>query len=110
MGDVPTKFAFGCFLCIGLHATQNCPNREEIVVACQAILGKKVEGNSCIGDDSGASQVCVNPIMLLNALTTFVDPPKQYGLLYFNTIINGVRVKAIMDNGASQTFVSERWH
>lgn len=75
------------------------------MLACDS---KEGTGKSCVGDGVGVSQVHVNPIQLLNAPTTSVDPPKQYGLLYVNNVINGVLVKAILDSGISHIFFAEK--
>jgi hypothetical protein len=65
------KFGFGCFIYGGLHIATNCPKREKMVNAM--ILGKA--GAGAVGDvgyegSSARSQIRVNPLQLLNALTT----------------------------------------
>jgi hypothetical protein len=52
--------------------------------------------------------VCVNPLQLLNALTTRTDPHKQHGLLYMDAFVNRVPVKVMVDSGATHNFVAER--
>ena len=86
----------GCYICGGPHMMKECPRKEKL----NAII--ETEGN-----EEHEAPRRVNPIRMLNALQT-EEIVKTQGLLYMKVIINGHGVLAMVDTGATNSFVAER--
>ena len=86
----------GCFNCGGPHRVRECPNRAK--VNAMASLEEPD------GADDGVSRM--NPIQLLNALATKVPPPCK-ALMYVRVQVNGQDVRAMVDTGATNTFLAD---
>ena len=89
----------GCFLCFDLHRFRDCPKKDRL----STLVVKDA------GDDSGVDECTprVNPIQLLNAMTTEQQAPLK-GLMYVTAKVNGKVVRAKLDTGATNNFVSLR--
>ena len=85
----------GCFICNGPHRAKDCPKREKLSALVTA--DDKANTNS----DSPSR---VNPLQLLNAINGENQPQKT--LMHVQVLLNGIRVKAMADNGATHNFVA----
>ena len=90
-----TTIPMGCFICNGPHQAKDCPKREK--------LSSLVIANDKASIDS-ASPSRVNPLQLFNAISGENQPQKT--LMHVQVLINGIRVKAMVDNGATHNFVA----
>ena len=77
---------------------KNCPKRERL----NAIQESEGEENA-----GGSSTSRVNPLQLLNTVSTVKSAPNR-GLLYAAVQLNGKTVKALLDTGATSNFLSNR--
>ncbi|GAV79043.1 LOW QUALITY PROTEIN: gag-asp_proteas domain-containing protein, partial [Cephalotus follicularis] len=76
----------GCFICEGPHHARDCPRRG----ALNAMMAQGEHG--------------VAPLQLINALRAV--PPS--GLLFVNLKVQGQQVSAMVDTGATHSFLAER--
>ena len=94
----PANRPTGCFICTGPHRARDCPKREK--------LSALVTGDDKANSDSDEGPSRVNPLQLLNVIRGQSTTPKA--LMFVETLVNGVRVKAMMDSGATHNFVATR--
>ncbi|GAV58890.1 gag-asp_proteas domain-containing protein [Cephalotus follicularis] len=86
----------GCFICEGPHRARDCPRRG-------ALNAMMAQGENGVNADSEAP-TRVSPLQLINALRAV--PPS--GLLYVNLRVQGQQVSAMVDTGATHSFLAER--
>ena len=84
----------GCFICNGPHRARDCPKREKLSALVTA---------DDKGDSDSKTLLRVNPLQLLNVIND--ETPIQKSLMHVHAIVNGVQVKALVDNGATHNFV-----
>ncbi|RVW26159.1 Retrovirus-related Pol polyprotein from transposon 297 [Vitis vinifera] len=58
------------------------------------------------GDSDSETAPRVNPLQLLNMING--ETPVQKSLMHVHAVVNGVQVKALVDNGATHNFVATR--
>ncbi|KAL5795202.1 hypothetical protein ACOSQ2_000022 [Xanthoceras sorbifolium] len=80
----------GCFICNGPHLARDCPKKEKI----NALISQDA------GDSNGARPSRVNPLQLLNTISTEPQSSCCKGLMYVIAQINGRDVRAMLDTGA----------
>ena len=85
----------GCFICNGPHRAKDCPKREKLSAFVTA--DDKASTNS-------NSPSRVNLLQLLNTISGENHPQKT--LMHVQVLLNGIRVKAMVDNGATHNFVA----
>ena len=85
----------GCFNCGGPHRVRECPNKGQV-----SVVTTLEEPSSA---EEGLSRV--NPIQLLNTLSARKPPPCK-ALLYATVQINGQGVRAMIDTGATNSFLA----
>ena len=87
----------GCFICNGPHRARDCLKREKI----SALVTVNDKGESNLETLSRS-----NPLQLLNVIhgETLV----QKSLMHVHAIVNGVQVKAMVDNGTTHNVVVTR--
>ena len=85
----------GCFIFNGPHRAKDCPKREKLNALVTA--NDKASTNS----DSPSR---VNPLQLLNVIGG--ETQQQKTLMPVQVSINEIRVKAIVDSGATHNFVA----
>ncbi|CAI9756164.1 unnamed protein product [Fraxinus pennsylvanica] len=88
-----SKSFSGCFIRNGLDRAKDCPKREKLNAL-------RLEGSD---DSSDEAPTRVNPLQLVNAITTL-----QRGLMYVQVTIDGTEVLGMMDTGATNNFISSR--
>ncbi|KAH7845877.1 hypothetical protein Vadar_006951 [Vaccinium darrowii] len=94
------NFSKGCFICQGPHRAKDCPKREKLNAIC---LDEGGSGNS---DSDG--HVRVNPLQLLNVIhADKATPSQRSGLMYVKVMLCNTDVLAMVDIGATHSFVSE---
>ncbi|GAV90375.1 gag-asp_proteas domain-containing protein [Cephalotus follicularis] len=86
----------GCFICEGPHRARDCPMRG-------ALNAMMVQGEHGGNTDSEAP-TRVAPLKLINALRAV--PPSC--LLYVNLKVQGQQVLAMVDTGATHSFLADR--
>ncbi|GAV69881.1 gag-asp_proteas domain-containing protein [Cephalotus follicularis] len=86
----------GCFICEGPYRARDCPRRG----ALNAMMAQGENG----GDADSEAPTRVTPLQLINALRAV--PPS--GLLYVSMRIQGQQVSAMVDIGATHSFLAER--
>ncbi|WKA05087.1 hypothetical protein VitviT2T_023072 [Vitis vinifera] len=86
----------GCFICNGPHRAKDCPKREKL----SALVTADDKG------DSHPDTPRVNPLQLLNVIHG--ETPVQKSLMHVHAMVNGVQVKALVDNGVAHNFVATR--
>ena len=84
----------GCFICNGPHQAKDCPKREKP----SALV--TVDDKASTDSDSPFR---VNPLQMLNAISG--ENQSQKTLMHVQVLINGIRVKAMVDSGAMHNFV-----
>ncbi|KAK9148304.1 hypothetical protein Scep_007061 [Stephania cephalantha] len=80
----------GCFICNGPHRARDCPKKEKL--------------SALIAEDEG--QPRMNPLQLLNAIQQAKTSPSE-GLMYVDAEVNKKRVLAMVDSGATHSFVAD---
>ena len=58
------------------------------------------------GDSDSETAPRVNPLQLLNVING--ETPVQKSLMHVYVVVNGVQVKALVDNGVAHNFVATR--
>ena len=87
----------GCFICNGPHRARDCPKREKL--SALVTVDEK-------GDFDSETPPRVNPLQLLNVING--ETPVQKSLMHVHAIVNGVQVKALVDNGVTHNFGATR--
>lgn len=90
----------GCFICEGPHRAKHCPLKKQL-----SALTLQEEGKT--NDSVDTDVVRVNPMQLLNTITMEKPTPTK-GLMYVMVRVNGVEVRAMLDTGATNNFLSEK--
>ncbi|GJX32362.1 putative retrotransposon gag domain, aspartic peptidase domain protein [Tanacetum coccineum] len=85
----------GCFICDGPHRARDYPKKSS------------VNGLSAHGDKDTSEGRSMGSIRILNAIKAKTEVPKVVGkgLQYVEATINGVKVRALVDSGATHNFV-----
>lgn len=94
----PRGKKYGCFLCDRPHRVKDCPWRAKL-----AALITQNESES----ETVEEYPRLNPLRVLNTITVDSEAPSEE-LMYVNVEVNGQRVHAILDTGASNNFISQR--
>ncbi|XP_073057363.1 uncharacterized protein [Primulina eburnea] len=94
---VTDRFKRGCFICNGDHGMRDCPKRGKLT----ALVAEQDHET----DQEGPSRV--NPLQFLGALHTDKSSSHK-GLMYVGVLINGKKVMAMVDTGATHNFVADR--
>ena len=94
----PANRPTGCFICTGPHRARDCPKREK--------LSALVTGDDKVNSDSDEGPSRFNPLQLLNVIRG--QSTNSKALMFVETLVNGVQVKAMMDSGATHNFVATR--
>ncbi|GAV59676.1 gag-asp_proteas domain-containing protein [Cephalotus follicularis] len=90
------KVSSGCFICEGLHHARDYPKQGKLnVVVAQSESGGTIDSEA---------PTRVAPLQLINALRTV--PPSD--LLYVLMMVQGHQVSAMVDTGATHSFLVER--
>ena len=87
----------GCFICNDPHQARDCPKRKKL--SALVIADDK-------GDSDSETPPRVNPLQLLNVING--ETPMQKSLMHVHAVVNGVQVKALVDNDATHNFVATR--
>ena len=87
----------GCFIYNGPHRARDCPKIEKL--STLVIVDDK-------GDFDSKTPPRVNPLQLLNVING--ETPVQKSLMHVHAVVNGVQVKALVDNDATHNFVATR--
>ena len=85
----------GCFIYNGPHRAKDCPKREKLSALVTA------DDKASTDSDSPSR---VNPLQLLNAISGENQPQKT--LMHVQVLLNGIRVNAMVDSGATHNFVA----
>ncbi|KAL0345996.1 UNVERIFIED_CONTAM: hypothetical protein Sradi_4430900 [Sesamum radiatum] len=91
----------GCFICGNLeHRARECPKRSKL----NAIVAEQTDG------DSETEQIRVGALQLgaLQAQSRACAEPRYKGLMMVAGRINGKEMKALVDTGTTNNFVSDR--
>ncbi|GAV67228.1 gag-asp_proteas domain-containing protein, partial [Cephalotus follicularis] len=94
-GDQP-KPKLACFLCDGPHRANECPKKGRLTALIQE-------------DDQRREEAKMGSIQFLNAVKAKVHVPKNAfeGTMSVETIIGGQTIKALVDTGATNNFISK---
>lgn len=87
-----------CFICNGPHLAWNCPKRENVA-------------NAIVEELSGSQKaelLRLNSLQLVSAITTQHFFLSSDGLIYVQALVNGVSENAMVDIGATHSFVASR--
>ncbi|GJX55553.1 putative retrotransposon gag domain, aspartic peptidase domain protein, partial [Tanacetum coccineum] len=86
----------GCFICDGPHRARDCPKKASL------------NGMSAHDDEEASDGGSMGSIRILNAIKAKTEVPKVVGkgLQYVEATINGVKVRALVDSGATHNFVA----
>ncbi|GKD50534.1 putative retrotransposon gag domain, aspartic peptidase domain protein [Tanacetum coccineum] len=87
----------GCFICDGPHRARDCPKKASL------------NGLSAHEDEEASDGGSMGSIRILNAIKAKTEVPKVVGkgLQYVEATINGVKVRALVDSGATHNFVAD---
>ncbi|GAV66072.1 Asp_protease_2 domain-containing protein, partial [Cephalotus follicularis] len=91
-GDQP-KPKIACFLCEGPHRANECPKKGRLTALIQE-------------EDQRREEAKMGSLQFLNAVKAKVHVPKNSGLRP-TTTIGGQPIKALVDTGATNNFISE---
>nr|GEW24303.1 putative retrotransposon Gag domain, aspartic peptidase domain protein [Tanacetum cinerariifolium] len=86
----------GCFICDGPHRARDCPKKTSL------------NGMSAHDDEDTSNGENMGSMRILNAIKAKTEVPKVIGkgLQYVEATINGVKVRALVDSGATHNFVA----
>ncbi|GKB74461.1 putative retrotransposon gag domain, aspartic peptidase domain protein, partial [Tanacetum coccineum] len=87
----------GCFICNGPHRARDCLKKTSL---------------NCLSaheDEEESDDGCMGSIRILNAIKAKTEVPKVVGkgLQYVEATINGVKVRTLVDSGATHNFVAD---
>ncbi|GJZ49134.1 putative nucleotidyltransferase, ribonuclease H [Tanacetum coccineum] len=87
----------GCFICDGPHRARDCPKKASL------------NGMSAHDDEEASDGGSMGSIRILNAIKAKTEVLKVIGkgLQYVEATINGVKVRALVDSGATHNFVAD---
>ncbi|GJR39350.1 putative retrotransposon gag domain, aspartic peptidase domain protein [Tanacetum coccineum] len=87
----------GCFICDGPHRGRDCPKKASL------------NGMSAHEDEDASDGGTMGSMRILNAIKAKTEVPKvvRKGLQYMEATINGVKVCALVDTGATHNFVAD---
>ncbi|GJT21152.1 retrovirus-related pol polyprotein from transposon TNT 1-94 [Tanacetum coccineum] len=87
----------GCFICDGPHRARDCPKKASL------------NGMSAHEDEEASDGGSMGSIRILNAIKAKMEESKvvRKGLQYVEATINGVKVCALVDSGATHNFVAD---
>ncbi|GJU98173.1 ATP-binding cassette subfamily C member 8 [Tanacetum coccineum] len=87
----------GCFICDGTHRARDCPKKESL------------NRMSAHDDEDASDGESMGSMRILNAIKAKTEVPKVVGkgLQYVEATINGVKVRALVDSGATHNFVAD---
>lgn len=91
---------FGCFICGGPHMAKFCPRKERLNAL---LLDEDKEGNE---DENETVTVKVNPMRLVTLRTE--TSVQGDGLMYVKALVNGREVMALVDTGATNSFIAAK--
>ncbi|GMI94553.1 hypothetical protein HRI_003124600 [Hibiscus trionum] len=106
-GNGQGRFPLGCFLCKGPHKVAECPQRGAINALEVSPVGGTPQASGT--ENSAAEPSQVGSICFLTALQSQLSSLKkepEKGLMYVNVIINWKASWALVDTGATDTFIS----
>ncbi|GAV67223.1 Chromo domain-containing protein/gag-asp_proteas domain-containing protein, partial [Cephalotus follicularis] len=85
-----------CFLCDGPYRANECPKKGRLTALIQE-------------DDQRREEAKIGSLQFLNAVKAKVHVPKDApdGTMYMETIIEGQPIKALVDTGATNNFISK---
>ena len=93
-----SKFKGGCYLCSGPHRARDCPTKGKLGALVAAVA---------VRDSSDSDEPArAGTLQVLGAMSTEPATLKGVGLMYVPLILNGRKVSAMVDNGASHSFIS----
>ncbi|XP_027150169.1 uncharacterized protein LOC113750389 [Coffea eugenioides] len=99
--QAPNPRKDGCFNCGGPHLARNCPNKK-----------KDQNVSALVAEDDGdlleLQDARINPMQFVNAITGTNGRTTYISLMYVQVTLNGNRILAMMDTGASHSCVTER--
>ncbi|KAL4385674.1 hypothetical protein GQ457_15G013580 [Hibiscus cannabinus] len=104
-GGAPTP-GLRCFLCQGRHRVAECPQRSALTTLRATAQDPKQDGAPSGNADEGLARV--GSIRFLYALQSEQDAGKKEkgrGLMYGDMELNGLASKALIDTGATDTFI-----
>nr|GFB35009.1 hypothetical protein [Tanacetum cinerariifolium] len=86
----------GCFICDGPHRARDCPKKASL------------NGMSAHEDEDASNGRSIGSMRILNAIKAKMEVPKVTGkgLQYVEATINDVKVRALVDFGATHNFVA----
>lgn len=87
----------GCFICGGPHFAKHCPKKERLNALR---VDEENEGND---EGNDGVQVRVNPMRLVTLRTE--KSVEGDGLMYVKVLVNGKAVMAMVDTGATNSFI-----
>ncbi|KAL4283144.1 hypothetical protein GQ457_16G015780 [Hibiscus cannabinus] len=107
LGWTQCRLGLWCFLCKGPHQVVDCPKRGSL----NALKTTTVEpvGKDDRLDDDEEGPARLGSIRFLYALRSESDKAefeKERGLMYVDIKVNGVASKALVDTGATDTFIT----
>ncbi|GJR85442.1 cytochrome P450 78A7-like protein [Tanacetum coccineum] len=87
----------GCFICDGPHRARDCPKKASL------------NGMSAHEDEDTSDGGSMGSIRILNEIKVKTEVPKVVGkgLQYLEATINGVKVRALFDSGATHNFLAD---
>ena len=88
----------GCFICDGPHYARNCPRKEKVNAL-------RVEEQNEENDGESEGPMVRANILRLVVLRTEKSVEGD-GLMYVKALVNGVAVMALVDTGATNSFIS----
>ncbi|KAI9178183.1 hypothetical protein LWI28_023646 [Acer negundo] len=80
----------------GPHRARDCPRKEKLNV----FVSQEAEGSD------GATRSRVNPLQILNTISV-EKQPDVIGLMYVMVHVNGRKMRAMLDTGATNNFLSQ---
>ena len=95
--DLKTNYKTGgCFICDGPHRARDCPKKASL----NGIIAHE--------DESTSEGGCMSTMRILNAIKAKTEVPKVVGkgLQFVEATVNGTKVRALVDSGATHNFVS----